>query len=66
MNKAALRDLEKLEAYHRRRMMECWDKGTPTLADQHMRMAETVRVCIVTVQAAENREPDDESAEKTD
>ena len=58
MNKAALRDLETIEKFHRDRMVECRQRNLWQWAEVQQKMAETVRVCIVTIQAAEVREPD--------
>lgn len=58
MNKAALADLEKIESIFYKRMEHFRQKNDMAQAELFQRQAETVRVCIVTVQAAENREPD--------
>lgn len=62
MNKAALRDLEIIEAYHRREAETHRFMGREESARWEEAKAETVRVCIVTVQAAETREPDNADA----
>lgn len=56
MSPAALADMEKLEAYHLQQEVKYKNKGNDVFAYTERKMAETVRVCIVTIQAAESRE----------